>query len=895
MVVCLLVSATACRDRQSPTSPPPPGPVTLASLSVSPSQVDGGTAAEGTATLSGSAPAGGTLVSLSSSSAAAAVPASITVPAGATSATFAVTTSPVSALTTVTILGSSGGANRDTTLRLLAAESNTVPLATLESRHDDLVGGRNSSGTITLAEAAPSGGVIVRLTSDDEALEVPAEVTIPAGGRSGTFEIRTEPVATARDVTISAAAAIAGLRPASATLTMRIRLLPVGNRAPAAANDTYATDEDTALIVAAPGVLDNDTDANGDALTADLVDDVDDGTLALSADGSFTYTPAADFTGSDSFTYRASDGPARSDPATVTITVGGSNDAPTISGIANQSVVEDEATSALAFTVGDQETAAGSLTVSGSSSNTTLVPTANIVFGGSGANRTVTVTPAANQSGTATITITVNDGTASASETFTLTVGGNNDTPTISDIANQTIDEDGATGALTFTVGDQETAAGSLTVSGSSSNTTLVPNANIVFGGSGASRTVTVTPAADQNGSATITVTVSDGTASASAIFELTVRAVNEAPSFTAGANQTVNEDSGAQTVVGWATNISAGPSNESGQTVSFAITNNTNTALFSAGPAVSSNGTLTYTPADNAAGTATITLRAEDDGGTANGGDDDSPTQQFTISVSQLIDDEITYDYTGSTQSFAVPDGITRIEIEAFGGEGGAGGFGAASGGDGGSVEATITVTPGGTLSIRVGGAGGDGLFAGGGAGGFNGGGAGGSGSFWGGGGGGASDVRQGGDDVGDRVIVAGGGGGTGANNGGHGVGGAGGGLTGGDGTMFAGGGDFGTGGTQGAGGAGGASQGCGGCTSGSAGASGAGGGGGNGTGGAGSGGGGGGGGYFGGGGGGGSTIPGGGGAGGGSSWVDPALLVGVASHQQGVRTGNGRVIIRW
>ena len=64
---------------------------------------------------------------------------------------------------------------------------------------------------------------------------------------------------------------------------------------------------------------------------------------------------------------------------------------------------------------------------------------------------------------------------------------------------------------IAFTVGDAETAAGSLTVSGSSSNPTLVPNANIVFGGSGANRTVTVTPAANQNGTATITVTVSDG------------------------------------------------------------------------------------------------------------------------------------------------------------------------------------------------------------------------------------------------------------------------------------------------------------------------------------------------------------------------------------------------
>ncbi|MBI1874429.1 MAG: adhesin, partial [Acidobacteria bacterium] len=192
------------------------------------------------------------------------------------------------------------------------------------------------------------------------------------------------------------------------------------------------------------------------------------------------------------------------------------NTTPTISNVANQTILEDAATSAIAFTVGDSELLAADLTLSASSSDTTLVPNANIVLGGSNASRTVTVTPAANQNGSATITITVSDGVATASDTFTLSVTAVNDTPTISDISNQTIDEDSATSALAFTIADIETAASSLTLSGSSSNTTLVPTANIVFGGSGASRTVTVTPAANQNGSATITVTVSDGALSAS-------------------------------------------------------------------------------------------------------------------------------------------------------------------------------------------------------------------------------------------------------------------------------------------------------------------------------------------------------------------------------------------
>jgi hypothetical protein len=120
--------------------------------------------------------------------------------------------------------------------------------------------------------------------------------------------------------------------------------------------------------------------------------------------------------------------------------------------------------------------------------------------------------------------------------------------------------------------------------------------------------------------------------------FTITITGVNDAPSFTKGADQTVNEDAGAQTVSPWATAISAGP-NESGQTVHFNITGNTNSGLFSAGPAVSSSGVMTYTPTANANGTATITLNIQDDGGTANGGVDTSATQTFVINVTAVND----------------------------------------------------------------------------------------------------------------------------------------------------------------------------------------------------------------------------------------------------------------
>jgi hypothetical protein len=227
------------------------------------------------------------------------------------------------------------------------------------------------------------------------------------------------------------------------------------------------------------------------------------------------------------------------------------NTAPAIASVADQITTIGNSTTAIPFTVNDIHTTASSLTLSASSSNTTLVPNANIVFGGSGANRTITVTPASGQIGTTTITVSVSDGWLSSSQTFVLTV---NNAPTISDIAAQTINQGSSTSALAFTVGDAQTAAGSLNVSASSSNTTLVPNANIVSGGSGSNRTVTVTPANGQSGTATITVTVSDGWLSTSSTFVLTV---NSAPTISDITAQSINQGSSTSAL---AFTVKAGP-----------------------------------------------------------------------------------------------------------------------------------------------------------------------------------------------------------------------------------------------------------------------------------------------------------------------------------------------
>src|SRR5213079_3128924 len=100
------------------------------------------------------------------------------------------------------------------------------------------------------------------------------------------------------------------------------------NDAPVAVNDSYTTAEDTLLTVIAAGVLANDSDIDGDALSAILVSQPTHGVLTLNTNGGFNYLPATNYVGSDSFTYQADDGSLNSGIATVSIIVTAVNDAP---------------------------------------------------------------------------------------------------------------------------------------------------------------------------------------------------------------------------------------------------------------------------------------------------------------------------------------------------------------------------------------------------------------------------------------------------------------------------------------------------------------------------------------------------------------------------------------
>jgi CSLREA domain-containing protein len=332
---------------------------------------------------------------------------------------------------------------------------------------------------------------------------------------------------------------------------------------------------------------------------------------------------------------------------TATVDIGAFEGQTPLSNLPDTSTNEDTQLT-VGFDPGDPSTI-GSVTAT--SSNATLVPndTGHLNASTTGSNGSLVINPAANLSGTTNITVTINrTGGGSDVKTFMLTVNAVNDAPTFTKGPDQVINEDA--GAQTISNWATNISPGPADESGQTLTIQVVGNSNpglfsaapvVNLGG-----TLSYTPAANANGTATITVTFSDngGTANggvdtSSQSFIITVNSVNDAPSFTKGTDRTVNEDAPLQNIPGWATNISAGPANESGQTLSFTVTNNTNAALFSSGPTVSSNGQLSFTPAANANGSATITIVLKDSGGTANGGVDTSSPQTFVITVTPVND----------------------------------------------------------------------------------------------------------------------------------------------------------------------------------------------------------------------------------------------------------------
>ena len=582
----------------------------------------------------------------------------------------------------ITLGGS--GSNRTVVVQP-AADQSGIATITLTVSDGSLTATRSFVITVDSVNTAPTIGTIANQTINEDATTAaigfvisdaetsPGSLTLSGnssnpslvpinritfGGSGGNRSVTVQPAANqsgTANITLTVSDGIA-----TASKTFSLRVDPV-NDAPTLTSIANLTINENGVSPAIPfTIADAETAAGSLTVSASSANRalVPDNRITLGGSGSnrtVVVRPAADQSGIATITLTVSDGSLTATRSFV-ITVDSVNTAPTIGTIANQTINEDATTAAIGFVISDAETSPGSLTLSGNSSNPSLVPINRITFGGSGGNRSVTVQPAANQSGTANITLTVSDGIATASKTFSLRVDPVNDAPTLTSIANLTINENGVSPAIPFTIADAETAAGSLTVSASSANRALVPDNRITLGGSGSNRTVVVRPAADQSGIATITLTVSDGSLTATRSFVITVDSVNTAPTIGTIANQTINEDA-TTAAIGFV--ISDAETSPGSLTLSG---NSSNPSLVPINRITfggsGGNRSVTVQPAANQSGTANITVIVSDGIATASkifsvrvNPVNDAPT------ITGIANQTVIRDMTSAPISFTISD----------------------------------------------------------------------------------------------------------------------------------------------------------------------------------------------------------------------------------------------
>ena len=449
-------------------------------------------------------------------------------------------------------------------------------------------------------------------------------------------------------------------------------------RAPIAVDDPITINED---IISDLVVLANDNDAYGLTIRLAGVTAPAHGTATTNVNGTIHYVPDTNYFGSDTFTYLINNGDGGSSTGRVNLTIQSVNDAPTVTFATNNVVVLEDSgaktvTTFATFSPGPANESAETLL------GYTLSNSSNALFSAQPAidnTGRLAFTPATNANGAATVTVVVQDngGTANggvdkSTNTFTITVTPVNDPPSVAFTTNNVVvlEDSGANAVAafaTFSPGPANESAQTLL------GYTLSNSSNALFSVQPAidnTGRLTFTTATNANGSATVTVVVQDnggvlngGVDKSTNTFTITVTPVNDPPTVAFTTNNVVAlEDSGANAITAFATFLS-GPANESAQTLLGYTLSNSSNALFSVQPAIDNTGRLTFTPATNANGSATVTVIAQDSGGIANGGVDKS-TNTFTLTVSP-VNDAPTVAFI--TSNVGVPEGSGASAITAF------------------------------------------------------------------------------------------------------------------------------------------------------------------------------------------------------------------------------------
>ncbi len=378
-----------------------------------------------------------------------------------------------------------------------------------------------------------------------------------------------------------------------------IVVTPVAD-APVGESDEFAGDEDTALVVdAANGLLANDNDADGDPMTVSLVSGPASGALVLNPDGSFSYTPNADFYGNDSFVYQASDGTLTSDPVTVTLTVAPINDGPVSVGDEYSTgedtlLTVDAANGVLA---NDSDVDGDTLTVSLVSGTANGELTLN-------ADGSFSYSPNENFNGSDSFVYQASDGTLTGeATTVTIDVCPANDAPTTAADA-YTLDEDTTltVNALTGVLAnDSDIDGDSLTASVVSgpANGELTLNADGSF---------SYTPNANFSGTDSFVYEASDGGLESQATVTLTINPIAEAP-IAAIDHYSTGED--VPLVIGVGMGVLANDLNAEGGEMTAEIVTGPAHGTLTMNP----DGSFSFTPEANYHGSDSFTYKAVSNG----------------------------------------------------------------------------------------------------------------------------------------------------------------------------------------------------------------------------------------------------------------------------------------
>ncbi len=383
------------------------------------------------------------------------------------------------------------------------------------------------------------------------------------------------------------------------------------NLSPVADDDAYQTAEDSVLNVAAPGVLDGDTDPEGDPLTATLVADATHGVVTLNANGSFTYTPVADYHGPDSFTYRANDGTSDSNLATVNLTVTPVNDAPVAMGDTDSTHEDSALLIAAASLLGNDFDVDGddiSITSFTQPGHGSLVDNGNGTF---------TYTPVANYHGTDSFTYTISDGNGgNDSAVVNLTITSVNDPPVAVGDSDSTTEDTGLVIDIAALLSNDSDADGdSLVITG----LTQPSDGTVVNNGDGS---LTYTPNSNYHGPDSFTYTVSDGNGGTdTATVSLNVASVNDNPVAVDDNNSTDQETP----LVIAAASLLGNDSDADGDTLSIvSFTQGTHGSVADNG-----DGTYTYTPDAGFTGSDSFTYTVDD-----GQGGSDTATVEITVNA---------------------------------------------------------------------------------------------------------------------------------------------------------------------------------------------------------------------------------------------------------------------